>query len=405
MDYILLGAPMHVNWNYTYRCNLNCMHCYSRTRTDVGELSTEDKLSVAKNLVKSKVFTVNLGGGEPLLCNDVFEIIEYLASNGVHVNLSTNGWKLTDEKVEKLKKAGLKGVSVSIDHTDKEIHDSIRGCLGCFDEVCSSIKKYVNAGMKVFISTTITSKNYDVLENIIQLGVSLGVYGLDFKRLKTMGNAYARTDLEITDTQRDLLYENIKIWKEKYPVNINLVYGTEHIKGIDAGCPCGKTSLAIMCNGDISPCVYNTYKIGNAVNDNIHEIWCNSNALKYLRENFSCLGLSRRIKTMYQLKKDVIFQKDYRIDDSVSIAEYIKNPESEDIIPDEAIAVVAVDGVPYELNLTGAIILEEIIVGKNFTEIADTMSALFQISEEKAMSTVQSYADNLVELNILEREH
>lgn len=404
MDYILLGAPMYVNWNYTYRCNFNCIHCYSRTRTHTNELTYKDKLRVADNLIRNKVFIVNLGGGEPLLCEDCVDIIRYMTSHGIAVNLSSNGWKTSDEQIASLKKAGLNGVSISIDHVDEHIHDAVRNQQGSFQEACKTIRKYVSADIKVYISTTITSKNYDALEDIIRLGVSLGAYGVDLKRVKTMGNALDRNDLELTNIEQNVLYTNIPIWKENYPINISLVYGTKRIEGIDAGCPCGKTSLAIMSNGDISPCVYNSYTIGNAVRDDIHDIWCNSDALKYLRTNYSCLGLARKESSMYSLKEGVIFQKDYRIDENITITEYVSDPNCDEINPDDSIAVVAVNGNPFELNLTGAVILEGIILNQSVDQIAVSVANLFDISKEQAMTSIQTYGDNLVELGILERK-
>ncbi len=402
MEYFLLETPISVNWNYTYKCNFNCIHCYSRTRTDIDELTTEEKLRVAENLVHSKVINVNLGGGEPLLCEDCFEIIEYMSSRNISVNLSTNGWKINNFTINKLKKAGLRGVYISIDHVLAEIHDEGRNCKGSFNEACEAVRKYVAAGLRVFLSTTITSRNYDVIEDIIALGISLGANGVDLKRLKTMGNAYERCDLEITEQQKEELYKNIPMWKEKYPLKINLVYGSKRIKGVDVGCPCGKTSIAIMCNGDISPCVYNTYKIGNAINDDINDVWCNSSSLKFLRENFNCLGLGRGINTMYQLKNDVVFIKDHRISEGVSVLRFAM--ETTDYInPADPIAVVAVDGIPYELNLTAAIILDEIIAGKKSNEITDVLSVLFSISKEKAISAFQIYIDKLVDMHVLKR--
>lgn len=293
MDYILLSAPMHVNWNFTYKCNFNCIHCYSRTRTDVLEANLNDKLKIAENLARNKVFNVNLGGGEPLLSDDCIPIIKYLSSKGTRVNLSTNGWKATESLAKKLKDSGLGGVAISIDHIDSSIHDSGRNMNGSLEEAYKAIEIYLNAGIDVYISTTITSRNFDCLEEIIKKGALLGVKGIDLKRLKTMGNAYERSDLELTSDQVDSLYNNIPIWKASYPILINLVYGTKRIPNIDAGCPCGKSSLAIMCNGDISPCVYNVNTIGNAIIDDIHDIWCNSNELKYMREHFSCIGLRK----------------------------------------------------------------------------------------------------------------
>ena len=291
MEYVLLGAPMHVNWNFTYLCNFNCIHCYSRSRTDMDELPLEDKIKIANNIIRNNIFNVNLGGGEPLLSEDCFEIIKLLSSNNVHVNLSTNGWKTSMDAIKRLKEAGLGGVAVSIDHIDPAIHDSGRNREGSLSEVYKSIEKYISVGIKVIVSTTITSRNFDVLENILQKCVELGVSGIDFKRLKTTGNALNKPELVLNDEQVDLLYKNIVKWKKEFPLNINFVYNETRIPNVDAGCPCGKTSIAIMCNGDISPCVYNVILLGNAINDDLHEIWCNSPKLNYLRQNFKCVGL------------------------------------------------------------------------------------------------------------------
>lgn len=295
-DYVLLRTPMYVNWNYTYKCNFHCIHCYSRDREDLKDLTTEEKMTVAQNLVRNKVFNVNLGGGEPILCEDCVDIIRYMATNHINVNLSTNGWKTSADKIEELKKAGLNGVFISLDHIIPQKHDAIRNREGSFYEACESIKKYVDAHIKVNLSTVITSENFDVLEELINFGSELGVTGIDLKRLKTAGNAKAHHELEISEAQRDEMVQKIPCWKEKYPININLVYGTKRIKNVDAGCPCGKTSLAILCNGDISPCVYNVKSIGNALVDDIGKVWREDPFLSYFRSNFECLGMVEEVR-------------------------------------------------------------------------------------------------------------
>lgn len=294
MEYILLSAPMHINWNYTYKCNFNCIHCYSRDRELSSEMTLEQKKIVAENIIRNNVFNVNLGGGEPLLSDDCFEIIELLSSNDVRVNLSTNGWKTSDEVIKRLKEVGLGGVAISIDHLDEKIHDEGRNKDGSLKEAFKSTEKYIESGIEVFFSTTITSRNFEVIEEIVAKGVELGVKGIDFKRLKTTGNAALRDDLILSSEQERRLFELIPRLKREYPLKLNFVYREKRVPGIDSGCPCGKTSLAIMNNGDISPCVYNYNKIGNALVDDIHEIWCNSPELNYLRENFTCLGLPRK---------------------------------------------------------------------------------------------------------------
>lgn len=293
MEYVLLSAPMHINWNYTYKCNFNCMHCYSRTRTDSKDLDTKSRIIIAKNIVKNKVFNVNLGGGEPRLCDDCLDIIDLLSSNNIRVNLSSNGWKTDKKTVRDMKKAGLGGVSISIDHIEPEIHDSIRNMPGSLFEVYESINHYIENEIDVTISTTITTQNIDCLEKIMTKSKAIGAKGIDLKRLKMTGNAKERRDLELNAEQVNRLYEIVREHKSDSKFRINLVYGETRIPNLDAGCPCGKTSLAILNNGDISPCVYNPYVIGNAITDDIHDIWCYSKELNYMREHFSCMGLRR----------------------------------------------------------------------------------------------------------------
>lgn len=285
---------MFVNWNYTYKCNFNCNHCYSRNRTDLKELSFHEKVIIAENLIRNKVFSVNLGGGEPLLCDDCCDIIKLLSDNHIRVNVSTNGWKLTDEYIQRLKDAGLYGVSVSLDSIHAGKHDNLRNRIGSFNEACSSIRRLSKAGLFLYVSTVITQDNFDELESIIELGNLLGASGVDLKRLKITGKAITMQHKDISPEQQRLLYKKMPVWRQRFPIGINLVYGAKRIPGIDAGCPCGKTALAIMCNGDISPCVYNIRVVGNALVDDIHDVWVNSNDLNYLRSHFECMGLSNK---------------------------------------------------------------------------------------------------------------
>lgn len=292
MNKLLLNSPMFVNWNYTYKCNFNCNHCYSRDRIDLEELSFQQKLIIADNLIRNKVFSVNLGGGEPLLCDDCFDIIQYFRKHKVNVNLSTNGWKISNDSINRLKKIDLSGVSISLDSCCPEKHDNLRNKKGSFEEACSAMQRFADLGIFVYVSTVITQDNFYELKSIIEHCQEFGVQGVALKRLKTMGNASEMKNKDLTLEQQRLLYEQIPIWKKEYPMSINLVYGAKQITGIDAGCPCGKSALAIMCNGDISPCVYNIHVIGNALVDDIHDVWVNSKELNYLRTHFECMGFA-----------------------------------------------------------------------------------------------------------------
>ena len=290
-DKVLLDAPFHINWNYTNICDFNCTHCYSRDNKITNELSSAQKHLVAKSLAKSHVFSVNLGGGEPLLCNDVLENITYLARNNVHVLLSTNGWNTSFETTYALAQAGLGRIILSLDSANASRHDAFRNRVGSFDKVIQAAALYQQQNIPTSVSTIITSRNFDELEDIIVLAHSLGCSAVELKRLRLSGNAREQTDLLLSSKQEEGLYRQMAQWKRRFPLDIQLVYGTQPVEGIDAGCPCGRTSLCVLANGDIAPCVYNPRIIGNALVDDIDDLWRTSPLLQDLRRHFVCHGL------------------------------------------------------------------------------------------------------------------
>ena len=87
-----LEAPICLTWELTYACNLACRHCLSSSgRRDPAELSTAECFGVVDELQRLGVFYVNLGGGEPMLRRDFFDIVEYSTAHDVGVKFSTNG--------------------------------------------------------------------------------------------------------------------------------------------------------------------------------------------------------------------------------------------------------------------------------------------------------------------------
>lgn len=291
IPYTITYAPQMINWNYSYICNLNCKHCYSRTRKSNNVASTSDKYKIVDNIIKNNIFWVNLGGGEPILEKDIYGIISKMAMNNIYVSLSTNGTFLNEEVVKKLAKSNLTMVSISLDHSNPAKHNANRGLDESYDDVMKAIELCRKYNIKVMISTTITTQNYNDIENIIKLAIKKDCNSISLKRIKMTGNAKENTYLELNETQVEELYKNIINLKEKYSeLIINFNYGQEKISDIDGGCPCGRTALAIMPNGDVIPCVYNdTLYLGNAIKDDLSDIF-HSEKLEYLRKNFKCLG-------------------------------------------------------------------------------------------------------------------
>lgn len=296
--YIITYSPQMINWNYSYICNLNCKHCYSRTRKSNKVATTSDKHKIVDNIIRNNVYWVNLGGGEPILENDIYEIISKMTSANIYVSLSTNGTYINETRVKKLSKSNLTRVSISLDNSDYKKHNSIRGYDESFQDVMNAISLFSKYKIPIMLSTTITTENFQDIENIIKLGIEKGCNSISLKRIKMTGNAAKNKYLELNETQVKQLYSNIIMLKKKYTdFDINFNYGKDNIVELDGGCSCGRTALAIMPNGDVIPCVYNdVLYLGNSINDDLSEIF-HSPKLEYLRNNFKCLG-SANIKEL-----------------------------------------------------------------------------------------------------------
>ena len=73
-----LDAPICLTWELTYACNLACVHCLSSSgRRDPRELSTAECMAVVDELERMQVFYVNIGGGEPTVRRDFWELVDY----------------------------------------------------------------------------------------------------------------------------------------------------------------------------------------------------------------------------------------------------------------------------------------------------------------------------------------
>ena len=91
-----LDAPICLTWELTYACNLACVHCLSSSgRRDPRELTTEQCKAVIDELERMQVFYVNIGGGEPTVRPDFWELVDYATAHNVGVKFSTNGVRIT----------------------------------------------------------------------------------------------------------------------------------------------------------------------------------------------------------------------------------------------------------------------------------------------------------------------
>src|ERR1700689_2626076 len=128
-----LDAPICLTWELTYACNLSCVHCLSSSgRRDPRELSTQECKAVIDTLERMQVFYVNIGGGEPTVRRDFWELVEYATAHRVGVKFSTNGSRITPQAAQRLAVSDYVDVQISLDGATAEVNDHVRGA-GSFE--------------------------------------------------------------------------------------------------------------------------------------------------------------------------------------------------------------------------------------------------------------------------------
>jgi mycofactocin biosynthetic radical S-adenosylmethionine protein MftC len=160
-----LTSPICLTWELTYACNLACVHCLSSSgRRDPRELTTAECQAVIDTLRRMQVFYVNIGGGEPTVRADFWELLDYSTAHRVGVKFSTNGIKLDASAARRLAASDYVDVQISLDGATAEVNDAVRGA-GSYETARRAMAHLAAAGFRGFkVSVVITRHNISQLD-------------------------------------------------------------------------------------------------------------------------------------------------------------------------------------------------------------------------------------------------
>jgi Fe-coproporphyrin III synthase len=203
MDQLRYSRETHqkpvVVWNTTQRCNLHCVHCYSRSENEIypNELTTDEANAFVKDLSEFKVPVLLFSGGEPLLRHDLFEVARSATESGIRAVLSTNGTLITEEKAKQLKSAGFSYVGVSLDGIG-ETNNKFRGKHEAFELAVQGIKNCLKAGVKTGLRFTVTKYNLKDVPSIFDFIETQGIPRVCFYHLAYAGRGTTITNDDLT---------------------------------------------------------------------------------------------------------------------------------------------------------------------------------------------------------------
>ncbi len=276
----------YVQWHIVDRCNLRCRHCYQDDYSPADELPISELIRIAFRLLESLKkrrlkLTVALTGGEPLLKQELPELIDFLNSSpGVgDIAIITNGLLIPGWLKELTRKKKFREMKVSLDGASAATNDWIRG-QGTYEKILGGIRKMKEIGLPVTIMFTAMKKNQHEVPELIELAKSLQADGLIIERFFPLGQGLRmkeevlsgeeflrlwQTLISLFDLQADpedlVPFRAIKIeFRKKKP----LIFG--------ASCVVGKDGMALMPDGTVFPCRRFIQPIGNLREQSLEEI-------------------------------------------------------------------------------------------------------------------------------------
>ncbi len=269
-----LDAPICLTWELTYACNLSCVHCLSSSgRRDPDELSTDEAKALIDEFERMKIFYVNIGGGEPTVRPDFWELLDYAVDHHVGVKFSTNGFRITPERAAKLAATDYVDVQISLDGATADVNDPVRG-EGTYDAAMRALGNLQAAGMKDFkISVVCTRHNISQLDEFKAIADRFGAQ-LRLTRLRPSGRgADVWADLHPLPEQQRQLYDWLVAKGEQVLTGDSFFHlsayasdeGTDSLPGLNL-CGAGRVVCLVDPVGDVYACpfaIHDRFKAGN----------------------------------------------------------------------------------------------------------------------------------------------
>jgi len=305
-------------WNFTNRCNLSCLHCYSKAELDsVDTLSTEKIMDTLPKLKANGVKFLIFSGGEPLTRHDIYEIAERCKELGIVTYLSTNGLYVKKSNAEKILDT-FNYIGISIDGSEK-VHDAFRGLEGSFVASMKAVDLLNSYGKtKVGIRFTITKDTYDDLAFIFELAEKHNIPKVYISHLVYSGRGLDNLEMDLNKEQRitavnyilnkafeyheserdiEIVTGNMEMdailfydkFVEKYPEHADEMKERLVTWG---GNSAGRKLLNIDAEGNVKPDPFFPSIIGNIFNQDFSDIWTNDpmELLEKLRVHPRVLG-------------------------------------------------------------------------------------------------------------------
>ncbi len=300
-------ADFGFQWHITDRCNLRCTHCYQEDYSGSNELGLDGLKRIADEIIKTlskwnKKGDIAITGGEPLLREEMFPLINYLESSDdiASIDILSNGTLIDEsivEQIRDLKK--VRCVQISLDGAFTESNDAIRG-KGTFDKVVAGVRLLRQNGISVNIMFTLQRRNMGDIPSIIDLATAESISSLTIERFvptgsgakirdellspeeikRVFGYISERAEQEINRDGLTSISRSRPLWvmcNGNATSSCGDTFNDENTAG--GICSIGLDGLCILPDATVLPCRRLPIPIGNLKNDSLLKIWHMSDLL------------------------------------------------------------------------------------------------------------------------------
>ncbi|TAN38694.1 MAG: radical SAM protein [Nitrospirae bacterium] len=257
----------------TYRCNFHCAMCdmplkaANHIRDNEKEFDTNRFINIIREFARLGVPGIGFTGGEPLLRQDIFELMAETRRLGMIAHLNSNGWLLGDEQAERIIDIGVDSVNISLDGATAKTHDRIRQTTGAFDRAVEaverlvSLKKKHNSHVRIKTVAVIDETNIDEVPQMLTLGRTLGIDYMELiprqpftsaKQCTAEAALLAKAD-RLVKSLLNAEYQGVPL--ENSPAHLRLFHNSFAGLPSPIRCSAGYNSLAVDCYGYVFPCV------------------------------------------------------------------------------------------------------------------------------------------------------
>jgi len=234
-----LKSPVYAYLELTKHCNCNCEFCQvDGLHCKDSDISFSLFKKIIKELKKNDFFEIRLGGGEPLLVNDLERMLQYIYKNKLFFWICTNGILLNDKNVSLLKKYNCTGVRISIDSCVEEKHNKIRNNPNAFKSAWEGVDRCLKAQLETVVSMTIGNHNINEVATLASIA-------------KEHGAKFITHPIMPVQRGKNFLDKN----GEYFCCSQNIQNIISESKG-EKHCVAASEMIGIDTNGYVSPCTF-----------------------------------------------------------------------------------------------------------------------------------------------------